>query len=154
MKKIVFGAVLVTSMAASAAVPFRLGVAGYTFNKRTIDDALAIMQKADVHYLCVKDFHLPFTATDEDIAAFKAKCASYGVTPYAIGPVYVKDAAFLREQFEFAKRLGVKTVVGVPYEPTDEKDSWSKRRGSRALLLEVDKLVKVSYPANSRSSGR
>ena len=142
MKKILFAAAAVVSLGAFAAVPFRLGVAGYTFHKRTLDDALSIMQKADVHYLCVKDFHLPFSATDADIAAFREKCASYGVTPYAIGPVYVKDASNLRPQFEFAKRLGVKTIVGVPYEPTDENDSWNKRRGSRALLLEIDKLVK------------
>jgi len=142
MKRVLIAAALCAAFTATAAVPFRLGVAGYTFHKRTLDDSLAIMQKADVHYLCVKDFHLPFTATDDDIAAFKAKCASYGVTPYAIGPVYVKDAEKLRGQFEFAKRLGVKTVVGVPYEPADEKDTWSKRRGSRALLLEVEKLVK------------
>ena len=93
MKKILLAAAAVASLGAFAAVPFRLGVAGYTFHKRTLDDALSIMQKADVHYLCVKDFHLPFSATDADIAAFREKCASYGVTPYAIGPVYVKDAS-------------------------------------------------------------
>jgi sugar phosphate isomerase/epimerase len=142
MKHVMTLAAAAASLAASAAVPFKIGVAGYTFCRRTIDDALAIMEKADVHYLCVKDFHLPFSATDADMAAFKAKCAAHGVTPYAIGPVYVKDAAKLREQFEFARRFGVKTIVGVPYEPTDEKDTWKKRRGSRALLLEVDKLVK------------
>ena len=142
MKQTVFCAVVFAAIAAGAAVPFKIGVAGYTFHKRTLDDALAIMQKADVHYLCVKDFHLPFSATDEEIAAFKAKCASFGVTPYAIGPIYDKNAANLRGRFEFAKRLGVNIVVGVPYEPADAKDSWSKRRGSRALLLEIDRLVK------------
>ena len=130
------------ALAASAAVPFRLGVAGFTFKDRKLDEALEIMRKADVHYLCVKDFHLPFSATDAEIDAFRKKCAAYGVTPYAIGPVYVKDAAELRGQFEFAKRLGVKTVVGVPYEPGDARDSWNKRRGSRKLLLEVEKHVK------------
>ena len=38
--------------------------------------------------------------------------------------------------------MGVKMVVGVPYEPGDAKDSWDKRKGSRAQLLEIDKLVK------------
>ena len=142
MKKFVLSVSLLAAMAAGAAVPLKIGIAGFTFHKRNLDDTLEIMQKADVHYLCVKDFHLPFKSTDADIAAFKEKCASYGVTPYAIGPVYVKDAAKLREEFEFAKRLGVKTIVGVPYEPTDEKDTWSKRRGSRALLLEAEKLVR------------
>ena len=64
MKKILVAIVAMASIGAFAAVPFKIGVAGYTFNKRTIDDALAIMQKADVHYLCVKDFHLPFKSTD------------------------------------------------------------------------------------------
>ena len=85
MKKLLTFGLAFAALAASAAVPFRIGVAGYTFNKRTLDDTLAIMQKADVHSLCVKDFHLPFSATDEEIAAFKAKCAAFGVTPYAIG---------------------------------------------------------------------
>ena len=97
----------------SAPIPFKLGVAGFTFYRRTLDDALAIMREADVHYLCVKDFHLPFTATDADIAAFREKCAAFGVAPYAIGPVYVDEAGRLREQFTFARRLGVKVVVAV-----------------------------------------
>ena len=142
MKKTIILGLAMAATTAGAAVTFKLGVAGYTFHKRTLDDALAIMQKADVHYLCVKDFHLPFSATDADIAAFKEKCARFGVMPYALGPIYVKDSGKLRGQFEFARRLGVKTLVGVPYEPTDEKDSWNRRRGSRALLLEIDKLVK------------
>lgn len=104
MKKLVLGVACFAALAASAAVPLKLGVAGYTFNKRTLDDALEIMKRADVHYLCVKDFHLPFKSTDEQMAAFKEKCASYGVTPYAIGPIYVGEAAKLREQFEFARR--------------------------------------------------
>ena len=108
MKKLVLGVACFAALAASAAVPLKLGVAGYTFNKRTLDDALEIMKRADVHYLCVKDFHLPFKSTDEQMAAFKEKCASYGVTPYAIGPIYVGEAAKLREQFEFARRLGDK----------------------------------------------
>ena len=142
MKKIVFAAVAGASLLACAQVPYRLGIAGYTYHKQTLDQTLAAMKRMDVHYLCVKDFHLSYDATDAQIAAFKAKCAAAGVTPYALGPLYVKDVAKLRPYFEFAKRMGVKTVVGVPYEPTDEKDTWNKRRGSRRLLEEVDRLVK------------
>ena len=126
----------------SAPVAFKLGVAGFTFHKRTLDDALAIMRQADVHFLCVKDFHLPFTATDADIAAFRGKCAAFGVAPYAIGPIYVDEADSLREQFKFAMRLGVKVVVGVPFEEFLGEDGQKRRRGSRPLLLEADKLVK------------
>ena len=95
---------LLGAINATAAVPFKLGVAGFTFKARKIDEALAIMQKADVHYLCVKNFHLPFDSTDEEIAAFKKKCALHDVTPYAIGPIYDSKIEDVRTRFEFAKR--------------------------------------------------
>lgn len=123
-------------------VPFRLGLAGYTMHKKSLDETLEIMQALDLHYLCVKDFHLKYTATDAEIAEFKAKCAKYGVTGYGLGPLYTKDNESVRRYFEFAKRFGAEVVVGVPYEPTDKKDSWGKRRGSRKQLEYIDGLVK------------
>ena len=39
--------------------PFHLGMAGFTFRHFDIDQTLDFMQKLDVHYLCIKDFHLP-----------------------------------------------------------------------------------------------
>lgn len=121
---------------------FKFGMAGFTMCRKPLVEMLDILKKVDIHYLCVKDFHLPLSATDAEMATFRAKCADADVVPYAVGPIYMKDEAFARKAFEYAKRLGVKTVVGVPYEPTDEKDSWNKRRGSRKLLLTIDKLVK------------
>ncbi|MEA5063104.1 MAG: sugar phosphate isomerase/epimerase, partial [Petrimonas sp.] len=44
---------------------FKVGMAGYTFAKFDLDKTLEIMQKCDVHYLCIKDFHLPLNSTDE-----------------------------------------------------------------------------------------
>ena len=142
MKKLVFAAAMAVGTVAMAQVPYKIGVAGFTFCKKSIDEALAIMQQADVHYLCVKDFHLKYSSNDAEIAAFKEKCAKYGVVPYGLGPLYTKNVSQLRPYFEFAKRMGVKTIVGVPYDPTDEKDTWSKRKGSRKQLEEIDKLVK------------
>ena len=53
---------------------FKIGMAGYSFVKlNDLDKSLAIMQRVDVHYLCIKDFHLPFKSTDAEIAAFHAK---------------------------------------------------------------------------------
>ncbi len=127
--------------AADAKAP-RWGLAGYTMHKCTLDQTLEIMKKTEIHYLCVKDFHLPFSASDTDIAVFKEKCAAANVKPYAIGPVYMKSEEEARRAFDFAKRLGVNIVVGVPYDAADASDNWSKRVGSRRLLLVIDKLVK------------
>ena len=52
---------------------FKLAFAGYTFVNFGLDTALATLQRTDVHYLCVKDFHLPLNSTAEQIAAFNAK---------------------------------------------------------------------------------
>ena len=123
-------------------MPFKLGLAGYTARSMSLDDTLALMKSVDLHYLCVKDFHLKYTATDAEIAAFKAKCAKFGVTPYALGPLYTKTNEDVRRYFAFAKRFGAKVIVGVPYDAGDEKDSWSKRKGSRKQLEYIDKLVK------------
>lgn len=93
---------------------FKLGFAGYTFVNFGIDTALATMQRTDVHYLCVKDFHLPLNSTAEQIAAFHAKLKEKGVTAYAVGPIYMKTEAEVDRAFDYAKAVGVKLIVGVP----------------------------------------
>ncbi len=94
---------------------FRVGMAGYSFVKlNDLDKSLSIMQRADVHYLCIKDFHLPFKSTTAEIAAFHAKLKEKGVTGYAVGPIYMKTEAEIDSAFAYAKRVGVKLIVGVP----------------------------------------
>ena len=106
---------------------FRVAMAGYTFAKFDLDKTLETMQKCDVHYLCIKDFHLPLNSTDEEIAAFHAKLAKYDVTGYAVGPIYMKTKEEVDKAFDYAKRVGVKLIVGVP---------------NHELLPYVDKKVK------------
>ena len=93
---------------------FHLGMAGYTFNKFDLDHTLAFMKKIDVHYLCIKDFHLPLDADEAQIAAFKEKLSAAGVVGYGVGPIYMKDVAAVDRAFAYAQRVGVKLVVGVP----------------------------------------
>ena len=100
---------------------FRVGLAGYTFNKFKLDQALEMVKKVDVHFLCIKDFHLPFTSTPEEIAAFHAKCASFDVTGYGVGPIYMDGEKAIDDAFEYAKRVGVKLIVGVPHATVDKK---------------------------------
>ena len=126
---------------ALAEVPYSIGLAGYTFRKKTLDETLDIMQRVDAHYLCVKEAHLKYDADDAAIAAFKKKCAEHGVVPYALGPLYTQDVSQLRPYFEFAKRMGVKVVTGVPFDPPAGKGK--PRTSSRKQLEEIDKLVKA-----------
>lgn len=93
---------------------FKLGMAGWTFVKFDLDKTLETMKKMDVHYLCIKDFHLPLNSTDEQIAAFKNKLKENGVTGYGVGPIYMKSEAEIDRAFEYAKKVGVQLIVGVP----------------------------------------
>jgi len=95
---------------------FKLGIAGYSFVNFKLEQALEMMRKVDVHYLCIKDFHLPFNSTDEQIAAFHATLKQSDVTGYAVGPIYMKTTQEIDNGFAYAKRVGVKLIVGVPNE--------------------------------------
>jgi inosose dehydratase len=110
---------------------FRLGIAGYTFNKFKLDQTLEMMQHVDAHYLCIKDFHLPLKSSDEEIAAFHAQCKSHGVTGYGVGPIYMGSADEVQTAFQFAKRVGVRTLVGVPFKMVE------KNRVSSPELLKL-----------------
>lgn len=94
---------------------FRLGIAGFSFNKFKLEQALEMLKQVDVHFLCIKDFHLPLNSTDEEIAAFHAKCRNFGVTGYGVGPIYMGSEEEVTKAFAYAKRVGVKTLVGVPF---------------------------------------
>lgn len=93
---------------------FKLGMAGYTFVNFDLETTLKTLKRCDVHYLCIKDFHLPLNSTEEEIAAFHAKLKEYDVTGYAVGPLYMKSEEEVDRAFEYAKKVGVKTIVGVP----------------------------------------
>ena len=94
---------------------FRLGIAGFSFFRlNDLDKSLSIMQRADVHFLCIKDFHLPLKSTTTEITAFHAKLKEKGVTGYAVGPIYMKTEAEIDTAFAYAKRVGVKLIIGVP----------------------------------------
>lgn len=139
MKKIVFAAVFAAGLSAVAAVPYKLGIAGYMFAKGGLDWALDVLEDIDCRYLCHKDFMLPYNATDEQIAAFKDRLAKKGVECLATGPLYVTDEASVRRQFDFAKRYGMKVVVGVPY---DIAADGKTRVESDRMLDIIDRLVK------------
>ena len=93
---------------------FNVGMAGYSFVHFDLDQTLDMMEKCDVKYLCIKDFHLPFNSTDQEIADFHTKLASKGVTGYAVGPIYMRSKEEIDNAFEYAKRVGVELIVGVP----------------------------------------
>ena len=121
-------------------VPFKFGMAGYTFHRCSVDETLKYMKQLDVHYLCIKDFHLPYAATAAEIKAFHRKCADHGVTGYGVGPIYMKKGE-ARKYFDYAKAVGVKVLVAVPFED-GEVNGKKTRVGSRACCETLSELCR------------
>lgn len=113
----------------------RIGVAGYTYNRFSIDETLASLQKMGVHYLSIKDFWLPLSSTQEQIDAFKAKCASYDVDGYILGPIYMHSEAEVDRAFAYTARYGLDMFIGVPdYDLLDYVIAKVKETGIRVAI--------------------
>lgn len=93
---------------------FKLAIAGYSFLNFNLDESLKMMKKVDVHYLCIKDFHLPYKSTAAEIEAFHAKLKANNVVGYAVGPIYTKNKEEIDNAFDYAKRVGVDLLIGIP----------------------------------------
>ena len=93
---------------------FKIGVAGYSYRKFSLDQTLQFLQSMDVKYFSVKDWWLPLDSSQQEIDAFKAKCASYGIEGYTLGPIYMKSPEHVDRAFAYAQRYGAKMFIGVP----------------------------------------
>jgi sugar phosphate isomerase/epimerase len=93
---------------------FKVSIAGYSFVRFDLEQSLKMMQRMDVHYLCIKDFHLPLDSNEEQIAAFHARLEEANVTGYGVGPIYMNSEDEVNRAFEYAKKVGVNIIVGVP----------------------------------------
>ena len=114
---------------------FKIGMAGYTFLKFEINKTLETMRKVDVNYLCIKDFHLPLSCTDEQIVVFQSKLKEKGIKGYAVGPIYMKTEQDIDLAFEYARRVGVKLIIGVPdYEILPYVDKKVKEYGYKYAI--------------------
>lgn len=91
---------------------FKIGIAGYTFRKLNLDRSLEIMSRVNVQYLCIKNFHLPFESTADQISEFHEKLNAKGITGYAVGPIAINSEADADKAFDYAKRAGVRLITG------------------------------------------
>ena len=113
----------------------KIGIAGYSYRSFDLEQTLKYLQSMDVKYFSVKDWWLPLNSTDEDMAAFKAKCAEYGIEGYILGPIYMKTEADADRTFDYVKRYGIDMFIGVPdYEIIDYVIAKVKETGIRVAI--------------------
>ncbi|MBL7700556.1 MAG: sugar phosphate isomerase/epimerase [Chitinophagaceae bacterium] len=93
----------------------KAGVASYTFRKFSVEDTIKAMQRLDLKYVSIKDFHLALDSTTEQRKAVVQKFKDAGITPLSCGNITMKnDEADIRRAFEYARDCGMYDIVCSP----------------------------------------
>ncbi|MDR0336195.1 MAG: sugar phosphate isomerase/epimerase [Planctomycetaceae bacterium] len=98
----------------SGEIKFQLGLASYTTRKFDRTQTLAMSRRAGLKHICLKDFHLKLTSTNEECAAAAQECRQIGINLYAGGVIYMKKPEDVENAFRYAQACGMTTIVGVP----------------------------------------
>jgi len=94
----------------------RLAVATYSLRGFQRDLAIKMIKELNVHYASVKEFHLPYHDTPEQLAAGRKRFDEAGINVASGGVVYLmKDEdADIRYYFDYAKACGMPMMTIMP----------------------------------------
>ena len=93
----------------------KIGVASYSLRKLPLDTAIKDIGRVGLHYVSIKDAHLPMTSTPDARKAVAQKFKDAGITPVSCGNVTLRnDEASARAAFEYARDIGLPTMVCSP----------------------------------------
>jgi len=95
-------------------IKFKLGIASYSLRKFSVDTAIAFTKKLGIDEISFKSYHLKLDATDAEIAETVQKCKDAGLDLYAGGVIYMKTEAEVDQAFEYARKAGMKMIIGCP----------------------------------------
>lgn len=120
---------------AEAGKMLQMGMAGYTFNQFSIEQTISMMNRVGVTMLSLKEFHLPMDSTQEKADQVMAAFKTGGITIYAVGVIYMKDKAEVDRAFDYAKKVNVTLIIGVPeYELLPYTEEKVKATGIRIAI--------------------
>ncbi len=93
----------------------KIGIASYTFSRIPLDVTIQGIRRVGVHYVSIKESHLPLRSTAEQRKAVVEKFRKAGITPLSCGVISLKGSeSDLRPAFEYARDAGIPTIVGAP----------------------------------------
>ncbi|HWJ29560.1 MAG TPA: sugar phosphate isomerase/epimerase family protein [Flavisolibacter sp.] len=112
-----------------------VGIAGYSFAKFSMEAAIQMMKRIDVTNLSLKDIHLPLNSSDEKIRSVVETFQQAGINIYTVGVIYMKTREAVDQAFDYAQKVGVKMIVGVPtYDLLDYAESKVKSTNIRLAI--------------------
>ncbi len=93
----------------------KIGVASYSLRKLPLDMVIKDIGRVGLHYVSIKDAHLPMHSTPEERKTVAQKFKDAGILPVSCGNVgMTKDEANVRAAFEYARDIGLPTIVCSP----------------------------------------
>lgn len=135
---------------------FPVGVQSYSLRNFKLPEALRHLQGMGVHYVEFAGTHLPLTASDSEIAeAMKLlKQADLKISAHGVN-AFSKDHEKNKQIFDFAKRIGIRTITANPQPNAETFASLDKlvaeydmkiaihNHGPGALYDKLDGVVKI-----------
>jgi sugar phosphate isomerase/epimerase len=94
--------------------PFELGLASITFQEFNLDAVITMARRVGLVRISLKEFHLPLTSTEAEIAAAVRKVREGGLVPYGCGVIYMTTPAEVERAFAYAKAGGMEVIIGAP----------------------------------------
>lgn len=114
----------------------KIGVATYTVRELPIEEAIKGIQRVGLKYVSIKNVknHIDLTHTTEERQQRAKMFRDAGLIPLSVGNVGMKnDEADMRRAFEYARDVGVPTMVCSPVRDAGDLNKW---------VSTLDKLVK------------
>jgi sugar phosphate isomerase/epimerase len=95
---------------------FKVGIASYSFRKMSLEDTIKALQRLNLNYISIKDFHLSLNSSTAERKAAMEKLKAAGITPVSCGNITMQnDEKNVRQAFEYAKDCGMPTIVCSPH---------------------------------------
>lgn len=103
---------------APEAAGFQLGVATFSLREFRRPLAIKMIRELGVRCVSVKEYHLPYSGTAEELAQGRADFERAGLEMVSGGNIGMPndDAGELRRYFEYARACGMPTIVCAPTE--------------------------------------
>ena len=107
-------AMTVISQRAATKADLKLGIAGYSFIKLSVEDAITITRKIGITEISIKDKHIPLDTTKVEALAIIEKFKKNGINIYAAGMITMKTEQDIDRAFDYAKNIGVGMIIASP----------------------------------------
>lgn len=128
-------------------LPFKLGIASYTFRNYSLEKALEMAVRLDIRRMSLKSMHLPLENTGDQIREAMQKVKNANVEVYAGGVIYMNKKEDVDNAFRYAGDADMKIIVGVPaHELLPYAERFVKKTGIKLAIHNHGPTDKV-YPS-------